>query len=110
MLKVSGQWVSPAEIEECVLTVPRVAEAAVVGSENEDGLTRATLFVVAGNGVDTGILADSIRETLTSRLSVYKCPRNIHFLDAIPRTSTGKVQRYKLRRMLTAATSHRHAG
>lgn len=105
MLKVSGQWVSPAEIEECVLTVPRVAEAAVVGSETEDGLTRTTLFVVAGNGVDTAILADSIRETLTSRLSVYKCPRNIHFLDAIPRTSTGKVQRYKLRRMLTAARS-----
>lgn len=102
MLKVSGQWVSPAEIEECALTIPQVAEAAVVGGENEDGLTRTTLFVVAGKGIDTDGLADRIRETLINSLSIYKCPRSIRFIDAIPRTGTGKVQRYKLRGMLAA--------
>lgn len=103
LLKISGQWVSPQEIEECVLTLPQVAEAAVVGVVNNEGLVRVALFVVPRDDALCDPLAELIHETLTGRLSVYKCPRTIRFVDTIPRTSTGKVQRFKLRRMLVAA-------
>jgi len=102
MLKISGQWVSPLEIEECVLAVPQVADSAVVGHTDEDGLLRMVLFVELHGGVCEDELAERIRETLASRLSVYKCPRRIRFIEAIPRTSTGKLQRFELRRMLAA--------
>lgn len=105
MLKISGQWVSPTQIEECVLTVPQVADAAVVGNANEDGLVRLALFVEPRDGADTGPLADRIRAVLASRLSPYKRPRTIRFIDAMPRTSTGKLQRFKLRRMLAASAT-----
>jgi len=78
--------------------VPGVAEAAVVGVHNDDGLVRVALFVVGEEGGDAA-LADAVRSKLLSTLSVYKCPRNITFVDAIPRTATGKIQRYKLRQM-----------
>jgi len=98
MLKISGQWVSPMEIEECAMSVPEVVEAAVVGIANADGLTRAVLFLVPRDDAPAG-LADTVRKTLTDNLSVYKCPRDVRFIDAIPRTSTGKVQRFRLRQM-----------
>ncbi len=98
MLKISGQWVSPAEIEEHVLKLPQVADAAVVGATNEDGLTRLALFIVPHDSAsDRGSLATSIQSALTASLSVYKCPREIRLIDDIPRTATGKVQRFKLR-------------
>lgn len=98
MLKISGQWVSPAEIEEHVLKLPQVADAAVVGTTNEDGLTRLALFVVPHErGTDRGALTTSIQGALTASLSIYKCPREVRLVDDIPRTATGKVQRYLLR-------------
>ena len=98
LLKISGQWVSPAEIEDAAATCAGVAEAAVVGVENADGLTRLAMFVVAASGaVPTG---DSIHEHLRERLAIYKCPREIRFVAEIPRTATGKVQRFRLREEL----------
>lgn len=98
MLKISGQWVSPAEIEEHVLKLPQVADAAVVGATNDDGLTRLALFIVPQDRTtDRGSLAGSIQDALTASLSVYKCPREIRLIEEIPRTATGKVQRFKLR-------------
>lgn len=105
MLKISGQWVSPAEIEACALTVPGVAEAAVVGFPNEDGLTRIALFVVPRDPeADQAALNEALLQTFKSTLSIYKCPRTIRFLKQMPQTATGKMQRYRLRELLREPT------
>lgn len=104
MLKVSGQWVSPTEIEEHVLTNPKVSEAAVVGVANEDGLIRLALFMVAPEADgDREALEAELRNHLTANLSVYKCPRRMFFVDSMPLTATGKLQRYQLREIAEAA-------
>lgn len=101
MLKVSGQWVSPAEIEECALQVTELAEAAVVGMANADGLVRLALFAVAHSPVANEVeLSQRIIDTVRNTLSVYKCPRTIRFVDALPRTATGKIQKFKLKEAL----------
>ena len=106
MLKISGQWVSPAEIEEQVLKHKDVYEAAVVGVPNEDGLIRLALFIVATKLADsTNKLEKEITEMLIQNLSIYKCPRRIHFLDEMPLTATGKLQRFVLRKMAEAGGS-----
>lgn len=98
MLKISGQWVSPAEIEEVVLAETPVRDAVVVATDDSDELTRTTLFVVGPEeGFDPDALEHRIRGVITESLSPYKCPKWIAFIDEIPRTSTGKAQRYKLR-------------
>ncbi|KAA3632418.1 MAG: benzoate-CoA ligase family protein [Proteobacteria bacterium] len=99
MLKVSGQWVSPTEIEECACTSADVSDAAVVGRPNVDGLVRATLFVVPAGAVrgEEAALTERVLAHLRERLAVYKCPRDIRVLDDLPRTASGKVQRYVLR-------------
>jgi benzoate-CoA ligase len=97
MIKVSGQWVSPSEVEEAALMVPGVADAVAVGIPNEDGLVRLVLYAVPEPGEREPVLEQRIVETLRSKLAIYKCPRTVHFLEAIPRTATGKVQRFKLR-------------
>ena len=98
MLKISGQWVSPAEIEEYVLVHPKVEEAAVVGIENEDGLVRLVLFLVAPEvRVDRDAFEKELQDDLVSKLSIYKCPRRFYYVDEMPLTATGKLQRFALR-------------
>lgn len=102
MLKVSGKWLSPQEVENCMLRHPAVREVAVVGVVEEDGLTRPHAFVVpAGEGGDTGPGDDGLKATLMAfvaeRLESYKAPRSIVFLDSLPRTHLGKVDRGHLR-------------
>jgi benzoate-CoA ligase len=96
LLKISGQWVSPAEIEECARAVPGVADAVAVGAADGDGLVRLTLFLVAVGGEEDAVQT-RVQEKLLATLSRYKCPRRIVFVDAIPRTATGKAQRFRLR-------------
>lgn len=100
MLKISGQWVSPIEIEEQVLKNDKVTEAAVVGVPNEDGLIRLALFLVAPeiNGAIEQ-LEQELTDSLTASLSIYKCPRRMYFIDEMPLTATGKLQRFALRQM-----------
>lgn len=101
MLKISGQWVSPAEIESCALTVTGVEAAAVIGYSNEDSLVRSALFVVPRQrGVDADKLTDQVRQVLIQTLSIYKCPRIIRLVDEMPCTASGKMQKYKLRELL----------
>ncbi|MDO8607226.1 MAG: benzoate-CoA ligase family protein [Phaeospirillum sp.] len=97
MIKVSGQWVSPSEVEEAALSVAGVADAVAVGIPNEDGLIRLVLYAVAEVGEHEPILEARIVESLRSKLAIFKCPRTVRFLETIPRTATGKVQRFKLR-------------
>ena len=96
LLKISGQWVSPAEIEECTITVPGVSEAIVVGAQDEDGLVRLTLFLVAPTEAPN-VLYQKVQDKLLGTLAKYKCPRRIIFMEAIPRTATGKARRFQLR-------------
>lgn len=101
MLKISGQWVSPAEIEACALSVPEVQDASVVGFPNEDGLTRIALFVVPRDAdTDQAALSETLLQTIKATLSIYKCPRTIRVIEELPRTATGKTQRFRLREML----------
>jgi benzoate-CoA ligase len=100
MMKISGQWVSPIEIEERVLLHPDVAEAAVIGAENEQGLVRLALFLVPGEGGRRGPEMEAeILEDLREHLAIYKVPRRIAYLETLPRTTTGKIQRFRLREL-----------
>jgi benzoate-CoA ligase len=107
MLKVSGLWVSPMEVESALLAHEAVFEAAVVGASGEDGLTKPMAFVVLNAGVQAdSTLAENLREFVKARLAAYKSPRWIEFIDALPKTATGKIQRYLLRKRASDA----HAG
>jgi benzoate-CoA ligase family protein len=99
LLKISGQWVSPMEIEDCALGTPGVIDAAVVGVPNTDGLVRLAMFVVPADSDARDGLALRLQDRIKLQLSIYKCPRNITFVDEIPRTATGKVQRFRLREL-----------
>lgn len=101
MLKVSGQWLSPKEVEDCLLEHPAVNECAVVGVVDEDGLTEPHAFVVReANAVcqPGDALATELKLYVKEALSPHKYPREVHFLDDLPRTHLGKVDRGKLRK------------
>lgn len=98
LLKVKGKWLSPTEVEECMLECPEVSEAAVVGTTTADGLAVAEAFVVPAASVDAERAGSAVRRLLARRLQSYKHPRNIHFLEEMPRTHLGKVDRGALKR------------
>jgi len=98
MLKVGGLWVSPIEVEAAILEHAAVQECAVVGHEDADALVKPLAFVVLRAGIDaTPALAASLQDFVRTRLADYKRPRWVRFTDALPRTATGKLQRFKLR-------------
>ncbi|GAC1460394.1 MAG: benzoate-CoA ligase family protein [Candidatus Limnocylindrales bacterium] len=98
MLKVSGQWVSPAEVEAALMEHPAVLECGVVGMKDKDELLKPKAFVLLKAGHDgTSALADELRTFVKDRITPYKYPRWIEFVDELPKTATGKIQRFKLR-------------
>jgi 4-hydroxybenzoate-CoA ligase len=98
MLKVSGVWVSPFEVEEALIAHPAVLEAAVVGKEDRDGLTKPRAFVVLNvQPTDRDALSNELKEHVKQRIGVWKYPRWIEFVDGLPKTATGKIQRFRLR-------------
>lgn len=103
MLKVSGKWLAPKEVENCLLEHPAVREAAVVGARDGTGLTKPCAFVVAENPCDE--LARELQGFVRESLEPYKYPREVLFLDALPRTHLGKVDRGTLRERAMAALS-----
>lgn len=106
MLKVSGQWVSPVEVEAALIAHPSVLAAAVVAREDGDGLTRPQAFVVLKPGIESSdALAAELQQHVKTTLMPHKYPRWIEFVDALPMTSTGKIQRYRLREELAARGS-----
>ncbi|TMD32459.1 MAG: benzoate-CoA ligase family protein [Chloroflexi bacterium] len=97
MIKVSGLWASPIEIESALLEHPSVAESAVVGVE-VNGFTRIKAFVITKSGVEAGDgLVTALQEHCKSKLQRYQFPHMIEFVSELPKTVTGKIQRYKLR-------------
>jgi 4-hydroxybenzoate-CoA ligase len=100
MLKVGGIWVSPFEVEEALIGHPAVLEAAVVGQEDEEKLVKPKAFVVlqqAAASEDPAHLTEALQEHVKQRIGVWKYPRWIEYRDTLPKTATGKIQRYKLR-------------
>jgi benzoate-CoA ligase len=98
MFRVSGEWVSPIEVESALIEHPAVLEAAVVARTGENGLPMACAFVkLKQPDRATAALAGELGEFVRGRLAGYKRPRRIEFLEELPKTATGKVQRYKLR-------------
>jgi benzoate-CoA ligase family protein len=98
MLRVSGHWVSPAEVEAALIGHPAVLEAAVVGQTDADALIKPKAFVVLREGVEAATsLAEELKAHVKAVSAPYNYPRWIEFCDALPKTATGKIQRYKLR-------------
>jgi benzoate-CoA ligase len=98
MLKVSGLWVSPVEVEHTILTHPQVAECAVVGAADADDLVKPRAFVVLRPGVEASHeLMRDIQAFVRRRIAAYKYPRWIEFVAELPKTPTGKIQRFRLR-------------
>jgi benzoate-CoA ligase len=98
MLKVSGIWVSPSEVENALLAHEAVLESAVIGVTDEAGLVKTKAFVVVKPGVRADeTLAQALKDFIKGRLAVYKYPRAIAFVDRLPRTATGKIRRHVLR-------------
>jgi benzoate-CoA ligase len=98
LLRVSGHWVSPAEVEAALISHPSVLEAAVVGKEDKDGLIKPRAFIVVRDGVSTSeSLAEELKTHVKSTIAPYQYPRWIEFVSGLPKTATGKIQRFKLR-------------
>jgi benzoate-CoA ligase family protein len=102
MFKVSGLWVSPADVEATLIEHPAVLEAAVVGVQLE-GFTKGKAYVTLRDANRAGAeRADELREFCAARLHRYQIPQLIEFVDSLPKTATGKIERYKLRAKLGA--------
>lgn len=101
MLKCSGAWVSPVEIESVLIEHPAVLEAAVIGREDRDQLLKPMACVVLREGISGNAqLAQELEDFVVSRLPAYKRPRWVEFFPELPKTATGKLQRFKLRQAL----------
>jgi 4-hydroxybenzoate-CoA ligase len=98
MFKVSGQWVSPFDVEAALVSHEAVLEAAVIGKEDDDGLIKPKAFIVLKNGyhADENLL-EKLKLHVKQNAGQWKYPRWIEFLDDLPKTATGKIQRFKLR-------------
>ncbi len=98
LFKVNGRWLSPAEVESALIAHPAVQEAAVVAREDESKLTKPAAFVVIKPEFQPNDeLVRTLQDWVTQRIGAYKRPRWIEFLSELPKTATGKLQRFKLR-------------
>jgi benzoate-CoA ligase len=98
MLRVSGHWVSPAEVEGALMTHPAVLEAAVVGKRDADDLTKPKAFVILRDPAQaSGALAAELQDHVKATIAPYNYPRWVEFVAELPKTATGKIQRFKLR-------------
>ena len=98
MIKVKGMWVSPVEVESVLMEHSSVQEAAVIGLPDGNQLIKPAAYVVlkAGRSGDNQ-LRDQLKQHIASRLAPHKCPQLMEFVHELPKTATGKIQRYKLR-------------
>ena len=100
MIKAGGIWVSPIEVENSLLEHPSVLETGVIGSGDEDGLIKPKAFIVLKEGYEASPeLAKELSHFVKSKIAPYKFPRWIKFVPELPKTATGKIQRFKLRQL-----------
>ncbi len=96
MLKVGGQWVSPIEVESALIAPDAVLEAAVIAVE-ENGLVKPKAFVVLKDGfASNDAMRNQLQDFVKTRLAPHKYPRYVEFVSGLPKTATGKLQRYLL--------------
>ena len=106
MLKVSGQYVSPFEVESTLMQHTAVLESAVIGVDDESGLTRSKAFVVLKDPeLASDSLADELKAFVKARLAPHKYPRQVDFVTELPKTATGKIQRFRLRELEKSRTN-----
>jgi benzoate-CoA ligase len=100
MIKAGGIWVSPVEVEAALIRHPSVLECAVIAIEDEDGLHKPHAYVVLQPGVAAGeTVTLELREFVRGLLAPYKCPKSIRLVDRLPKTATGKLKRFELRKL-----------
>jgi 4-hydroxybenzoate-CoA ligase len=97
MFKVSGQWVSPFEVESALVSHASVLEAAVISAEDDDGLVKPKAFVVLKQDATRDGLDVALKDHVKTRIGAWKYPRWIEIIESLPKTATGKIQRFKLR-------------
>ena len=97
LFKVSGIWVSPFEVEQSITAHDAVVEAAVVAAADDDGLLKPKAFVVLKDGADADGIDKSIKALVQEDIGKWKYPRWVEVVDDLPKTATGKIQRFKLR-------------
>lgn len=98
MLKVGGIWVSPIEVEACLIQHPAVLESAVVPGRDKENLVKPSAYIVLNKGYEASeVLEKEIKDFVKTELAHYKFPRWIHFVDDLPKTPTGKVKRFELK-------------
>jgi benzoate-CoA ligase len=108
MLKVSGQYVSPFEVEATLVQHPAVLEAALIGVSDEQGLTRPKAYVVLKQVDAAGdALAEELKQFVKAKLAPHKYPRQLEFVAELPKTATGKIQRFRLREMEQSRSAKR---
>ena len=106
MMKVKGMWVSPIEIESALLEHPLVQEAAAIGNPDGNQLVKPTAYLVLKNGANgTPQVIEEIRQHMLAKLAAYKCPQTFEVVTELPKTATGKIQRYKLRQSASTTTN-----
>jgi benzoate-CoA ligase family protein len=100
LFKVNGRWLSPTEVESALIAHPAIREAAVAARDDESGLTKAAAYVVVNDDVTpSDQLTRELQDWVAERIGAYKRPRWIEFLPELPKTATGKLQRFKLREL-----------
>jgi 4-hydroxybenzoate-CoA ligase len=97
MFKVSGIWLSPFEVEQTLISHTKVLEAAVVAQVDDHGLEKPKAFVVLNNNTPKKNIENELRDFVKERIGKWKYPRWIEVVDDLPKTATGKIQRFKLR-------------
>ena len=98
MLKVGGMWVSPVEVESTLFQHAAVLEAAVVGEKDQDGMIKPKAYVVLRHGyAGDEAMERELKVFMRDKIAPYKHPRWITFVSELPKTATGKTQRFKLR-------------
>ncbi|WP_439645326.1 AMP-binding enzyme [Geotalea toluenoxydans] len=101
MLKVGGIWVSPNEVESCLIKHPAVLECAVIGAPDENNLIKPMAFVVLKKPDQSATHMEAeLQDFVKSSLALYKYPRWVRFLEELPKTATGKIKRFELRNMV----------
>ncbi len=105
LFKVNGRWLSPAEVESALIAHPAIREAAVVARDDESGLTKSAAYVVVNDEFTASDqLTRELQDWVAERIGAYKRPRWIEFLPELPKTATGKLQRFKLRELQAQQT------
>ena len=97
MFKVSGIWLAPFEVEQALVSHPSVLEAAVVAERDADGLEKPKAFVVLKPGVSADGIGETLKLVVQEKIGKWKYPRWVEVVNELPKTATGKIQRFKLR-------------